>query len=389
MGGDALLLALQLWHDPEQVESLRTAPLPRGLGELLPLLAGHPDRLAMACARIGITAPETLLQACRFFAHQVLLHPHANDARLLGLGPDTGIEALKPHHRALMLWLHPDRKDAPPDAAPLAARINAAYLRLTSPAATAFPCESETLEHFHPYWRIPAPEPRHNFWRNGIPVMVILLALCLLALWNGTTWQSSPPLFLERVALPLSDFDLGPADYLYPPVSLRAQLPHITHPSPLPAASVATPALASQPIMPAPAANVMARSAPDTTPAPPVTPPPLPITDPLRKRQARHQAIRLLEYLQSRQRPAPPIWHSEQAYRQAEQARLLLIRGEKTHPPRLRPEREHWRFGSDRAELSVLIEPADRLQGVYQLQAQLHWQDEGWWVKDVTLEPSP
>ncbi len=155
-----LRLIEEVRHDSERVVLLRESPLPEEIGEILALLGGHPERLLPAAAQLECE-PEELLEAARHYVREVLLHPEADDARMLGITAASGPEDLKLNYRALQSWLHPDREGAPADAGDLSARLNAAWSRLR--ALMRDSAEAKGLVEFRPRWRkveLPSRPPR-------------------------------------------------------------------------------------------------------------------------------------------------------------------------------------------------------------------------------------
>lgn len=178
MSADADILeqTLRASDDPVELAALADAPLPEGVGHLLSLLTGQSARVHSAAERLEV-APETLLVAVRRYVLEVMLHPAADDARMLGLTPHSGPDDLKRNYRALQSWLHPDRTDGPEDASALSARINAAWSRLR--AARRAQSSSGTLVAFRPRWQkveVPAKR-RPRRWIAAASVAPILLAL--------------------------------------------------------------------------------------------------------------------------------------------------------------------------------------------------------------------
>lgn len=145
-----LRLIEEVRHDSERAALLRESPLPEAIGEILALLGGHPDRLLPAAAQLECE-PEDLLESARHYVREVLLHPEADDARMLGITAASGPEDLKLNYRALQSWLHPDREGAPADAGDLSARLNAAWSRLR--ALMRDSAEAKGLVEFRPRWR--------------------------------------------------------------------------------------------------------------------------------------------------------------------------------------------------------------------------------------------
>lgn len=154
----ALLLAVDLYRDPRRVELVRDAPLPDDIGSALALLSGRAGRLDAAASGIGVD-PGELLAAVRLYVRKAMLHPDADDARMLGLTASSTPGDLKRNYRALQSWLHPDRFGAPEDAGALSARVNAAWSRLRDPLQAG---AGDTAADYRPHWRrveVPASRP--------------------------------------------------------------------------------------------------------------------------------------------------------------------------------------------------------------------------------------
>lgn len=130
--GTALEWALALLRSPAERYRLRQRPLPPGVDALLAIAANAaPDALDSEGARLRESA-ETLREAARFYAREVLFHAEADAYRSLGVVPEATTEQIKIHHRLLQAWLHPDREQSGDDSV-FAARINTAWNQLRSP----------------------------------------------------------------------------------------------------------------------------------------------------------------------------------------------------------------------------------------------------------------
>jgi len=187
-GDEALSLAIDVFRAPSLRLAARAKPVPEDTRELLLLAAGQPARLADAAARTGLERGE-LLEASRFFVREVLLHPDADDYRMLGLRHGADLDSIKTHHRILQAWLHPDRAGTQAERV-LASRVNAAWNRLrhdrrdpapaTAPAATP-----RTAPRYAPRWvRIEADDGQapHPHRQAIAPLALLLVCGVLLGL---------------------------------------------------------------------------------------------------------------------------------------------------------------------------------------------------------------
>ena len=103
----ALKLAIDLLHFPARARSLRTAPLPEGVLDVIRIAAGDEEALKRAAETVD-RSREIVREAAEFYVEQVLLYPGADSYRVLGAKPDASYEELR-HAMALLLrWLHPD-----------------------------------------------------------------------------------------------------------------------------------------------------------------------------------------------------------------------------------------------------------------------------------------
>ncbi len=109
MSTDALELALALHQAPIQRFSLRDRPLPENIDEALQLASEMQPQLEMTAARFQ-ESEATIVEAVRFYLHQVLFEPGTDAYRILGLTPQADIKQIRQHHIWLQRWLHPDRR---------------------------------------------------------------------------------------------------------------------------------------------------------------------------------------------------------------------------------------------------------------------------------------
>ncbi len=227
---DILEQTLRASGDPVLLAECAEAPLPEGIDTILALMTGQSERLHSAADRLGID-PDTLLYAMRCYVREVMLHPAADDARMLGLTAHSGPDDLKRNYRALQSWLHPDRMDGPDDASNLSARINAAWSRLR--AARRTQSSGNTLMAFRPRWQkveVQAkPPPRR--WVTVASIAPILLALTVAVMMDlrpqdtdasGRTAEPAPD--LDPATAPAAAIRWRPArDAGEPGVPLAAQ----------------------------------------------------------------------------------------------------------------------------------------------------------------------
>jgi hypothetical protein len=105
----ALLVALTLLERPAAARYAIGPALPGGVTLLLQVAAGEPEALRYAKTRTGHS--QTVLQAAAdFFIEQVLLHPKADDYRILGASPRASRSELRQNMALLIRWLHPDAR---------------------------------------------------------------------------------------------------------------------------------------------------------------------------------------------------------------------------------------------------------------------------------------
>lgn len=435
---NALTLALEIHREPALAAAARQAPLPADIGQLLVLLPGHRSRLEPAAAEAGVE-PEQLLAAVRHYVREAMLHPDADDARLLGLGPQADVWDLKHHHRALQAWLHPDRGGAPDDAVELAARVNAAWTRLRSNGLAAV-TEVGRGGRPRPHWRKVELEPagqRRPVWR-GLAAAIAVVAVGVLGGWflREPVPGSALTLPTEVIASPSADIT-GPAKEEVPPGQspvvksvVVADLPQLRfEPAPMqtpvaaitglvPAAPepVAMQAEVPEPVAaPAAGTDVALVAAPSRqieerpSPAAVTVPVPAPVPEAAsapglgekaaaevaneverdRQQGARLHAASLYDFLALPQLPAPPIWRSGMALDQAERVRKALADGVHRRGPRVLQEQAQWRFGPDQAQVSVPVQPVAAGAPPRRLQARMQWYEDRWWVTAVALEDGP
>jgi hypothetical protein len=109
MSADALELALALHQAPIQRFALRDRPLPENIDAALQLASATQPQLADAAAMFS-ESEEVMLEAVRFYLHQVLFEPGTDAYRVLGLAPHADSKQIRQHYMLLQRWLHPDRR---------------------------------------------------------------------------------------------------------------------------------------------------------------------------------------------------------------------------------------------------------------------------------------
>ena len=127
----ALRLALDLFHVPWRAKMLRSEPLPRGVPLLLRMVGGDNEAELLAERAMGRSG-NVLRDAAAFFIEQILLHPEADNYRVLGATPDATVAELRRNMALLMAWLHPDRTPRAERSA-LVARVTRAWNDLKTP----------------------------------------------------------------------------------------------------------------------------------------------------------------------------------------------------------------------------------------------------------------
>src|SRR5262249_932573 len=127
----ALRLALDLLHVPWRAKVLRSEPLPRGAPLLLPIAGGDAEADRGADGVMG-RSRDVLHDAAAFFIEQILLHPEADNYRVLGATPNATAAELRRNMAWLMAWLHPDRAPKT-ERSVLVARVTRAWNDLKTP----------------------------------------------------------------------------------------------------------------------------------------------------------------------------------------------------------------------------------------------------------------
>lgn len=124
----ALKLAIDLLHFPGYVESLRSAPLPDDVFDVIRIAAG--EQLATEkAAEATFRSCQQVREAAEFYVEQVLLYPEADCYRVLGAKADATHQELRRNMAVLLRWLHPDR-DGQGARAVFASRVTDAWDRV-------------------------------------------------------------------------------------------------------------------------------------------------------------------------------------------------------------------------------------------------------------------
>ena len=175
--GQALRLALDLFHIPSRVRMLRAEPLPADLTLLLRVAAGEESALAHA-ARIADRSGDTVRKAATFFIEQVLLCPEANSYRVLGTTSTASYSELRQHMALLMKWLHPDG-DPDLERSLFVSRVTGAWDDLKTPERRAAYDRTHTFvpqsqqrragrRRMTPLARHPSPKAHVGFLRRAL-----------------------------------------------------------------------------------------------------------------------------------------------------------------------------------------------------------------------------
>jgi curved DNA-binding protein CbpA len=186
MSTDALELAMALHQAPIQRFALRDRPLPENMGLALQIASATQPQLEEA-ATLFSEPQETVLEAVRFYLHQVLFEPGTDAYRVLGLAPDADSKQIRQHYILLQRWLHPDRRGEDWEAV-FATKVNWAWQQLRNPKSReaydgSHPQESlESAGELPDAGAIPLPAwsaaPVHRasrHWLRGITIGGLLL----------------------------------------------------------------------------------------------------------------------------------------------------------------------------------------------------------------------
>ncbi len=103
----AVELALDLYRHPALLPTVRKAPLPTDMLNLIRVAASGEAETAEATP-IADTNQSELRAAAAFFMQQILFQAGNDHYRILGLTKNAGPQEIKDHKRLLLKWLHPD-----------------------------------------------------------------------------------------------------------------------------------------------------------------------------------------------------------------------------------------------------------------------------------------
>lgn len=423
--GDALEWAVALLHAPAERHALRLRSLPTGMTALLGVAADAlPDALRTAAARFA-ESEASIRDAARFYVREVLLFPHADAYRVLGVEADAPLADIKAHYRLLQRWLHPDRIQDAGDAV-FAVRVNGAWQHLRNAErraaynhALAQEKQTQDVAHEHAIASIAEgpqaarvwvpvvqPVPALQRWLKRLPFLVMLLFCVVLSglivrdyqrapgLVSPTFTETKPPLVTRPIAVgalsvkskPAKETGAGktPARRL-PEASISAVVPAVPTsaaipvtaqtPMPLPKqlrepdqnAITSSPALAVEPS----ARNV---------PLPAIPADILALPDSSQIQSAQQAGGQLLRFMQQPGLPPPPIWNNPTLQTTAIQMRQQLhANGRVTFAdPR-------WRIDDQTAELITRYTGGDGKNTSGVLTATLRWREGQWLVSGLGM----
>jgi curved DNA-binding protein CbpA len=219
MGTEALELALALHQAPIQRFALRDRPLPKNIGVVLQLASGMQPQLQEAAEKVS-ESQETVLEAVRFFLHQVLFEPGTDAYRILGLPADADAGLIRQHHAWLQRWLHPDRRGEDWEAV-FTTKVNWAWQQLRNEAAREEydrgrlsappPVSEETVSGGAmpmPAWNTAEPPARRAHWLRRI-AFGALLVLCGGLFYLAATRDDSIDRGVHLLSAADSDSDMA------------------------------------------------------------------------------------------------------------------------------------------------------------------------------------
>jgi DnaJ domain len=105
---DALTVALDMFRSPSLARKVQQQELPSGILRIIRIAAGEKFDDKIAEDAHGWSEAD-IRAAAVFFLQQILLAPHSDDYRILGLDRGATQADVRDHKRALLKWLHPDR----------------------------------------------------------------------------------------------------------------------------------------------------------------------------------------------------------------------------------------------------------------------------------------
>ena len=427
MDGNALEVALALMRLPSMRVPLRLQPLPDDVEQLIVLASGTAAPLAAAVARTGEPA-EQLLEAARFYIHEVMLFTGADAYRVLGVSTDATEDQIKLHFRHLQHWLHPDRGGNALESV-FAARVNHAWGELRTPARRAAYDARVLSEASAPHrvlvneWR-PTPAAGGVRWRGGL-LLAGAVALCLWLAWLAQRQANAPapawepateshplaeqallpvskaeeqafvePLMLAGSALAVEadrpDHDVSPSVVAAAPASVMAEsgwvLDRPAQAAPVRELQKQIPVVA---VVAAPTQSSRTASQPSAPPlATATTAPPEPAaptrTVSLEQMQlAQRRGRELIRFLASHAERAPPIWRNAAAQDAATSLRDR-IQGE-----RVQFAAPDWRIAGERASMTSALQQHGNTDSAATLRAELAWHDGMWLVDRIEMEGLP
>lgn len=130
-GPSALKVAIDVYHVPSRIRSVRVAPLPANVAQVLRIAAGEAEAGAEA-AREAQRTEQQVREASAFFIEQILLSPESDSYRVLGAARDALAPELRRNMALLLRWLHPDL-DPGGERSMFAARVLGAWENLKTP----------------------------------------------------------------------------------------------------------------------------------------------------------------------------------------------------------------------------------------------------------------
>ncbi len=418
--------------------TLRSRPLPEGVGELIELAADVPQRVAEACMLCG-EPPLQVREAARFYVREVLLFPNADAYRVLGVSKTASAAQIKLHYRRLQHWLHPDRRGDEWESV-FATRINQAWGQLRSPARRAAydarqPLAVTAERDDTPQrvavgeWRqVPGDDFPRREWMLPAAAIAGCLGLALLLVlkyeapapdWGVQTDPSAEVLTQTlattanatvgklqthlhaatdmtpaRQPAPTSDEALLRGVMPLPATQVTGLEPGVGSPA-VPFTELPRPSRSKKPeksagskveaadihiVLPLGATTtaVMAVATPDASTAV--------VTSSVdRFRRALRRGDEVTHYLASRTAKAPPIWHGVAALDEATGLRERLGEGRLRLSRSVHFDDAQWQIGGEHVRMTAAIRRGGRAESGI-LQVDLIWRDHMWLVEQVRVE---